>query len=89
MPVSFSGIGVNVDNRQPTTCLNERLQEISSKAFQLRKEDILSSFFEKFEAFFGILVTQGNSNFILVFEITSSCYHRFRVLSSVCRFIIS
>ncbi|KAL9245527.1 hypothetical protein vseg_019170 [Gypsophila vaccaria] len=53
------GIGVNVDNRRPTTCLNERLQEITSKPFQLCREDILSSFFGKFETFFKILITQG------------------------------
>ncbi|XP_074279511.1 biotin--protein ligase 1, chloroplastic-like [Silene latifolia] len=53
------GIGVNVDNRQPTTCLNERLQELTSNAFQLRREDILGSFFEKFETFFQKLITQG------------------------------
>ncbi|KAH9605632.1 hypothetical protein KSS87_003037 [Heliosperma pusillum] len=35
------GIGVNVDNRQPTTCLNERLQQLNSNDFQLRREDIL------------------------------------------------
>ncbi|KAL9229112.1 hypothetical protein vseg_004618 [Gypsophila vaccaria] len=53
------GIGVNVDNRQPTTCLNERLQELTSKDLQLRKEDILSSFFEKFETLLEVLITKG------------------------------
>ncbi|KAH9604641.1 hypothetical protein KSS87_016788 [Heliosperma pusillum] len=53
------GIGVNVDNRQPTTCLNERLQEITSIDLQLRKEEILGSFFENFETLFEVLITQG------------------------------
>ncbi|XP_074273259.1 biotin--protein ligase 1, chloroplastic-like isoform X2 [Silene latifolia] len=52
------GIGVNVDNRQPTTCLNERLQEITSRDLQLRKEDIVGSFFTKFETLFEVLITQ-------------------------------
>lgn len=53
------GIGLNVDNRQPTTCLNAVLQETTSIACQLHKEDILASFFDKFEKFFDIFTNQG------------------------------
>ncbi|KMT20007.1 hypothetical protein BVRB_1g000280 [Beta vulgaris subsp. vulgaris] len=53
------GVGLNVDNKQPTTCLNARLQQIASKVCQLRKEDILASFFGKFENFFQIFLSQG------------------------------
>lgn len=53
------GIGLNVDNKQPTTCLNSRLQQIASMACKLRKEDILASFFNKFENFFELFLSQG------------------------------
>uniref|UniRef100_A0A803MGJ9 BPL/LPL catalytic domain-containing protein n=1 Tax=Chenopodium quinoa TaxID=63459 RepID=A0A803MGJ9_CHEQI len=53
------GIGLNVDNKQPTTCLNARLQQIASMSCQLRKEDILASFFNKFENFFDQFLSQG------------------------------
>ncbi|GMH00281.1 hypothetical protein Nepgr_002120 [Nepenthes gracilis] len=54
-----AGIGLNVDNKQPTTCLNASLQDLTSENFQLRREDIVASFFDKFEKFFDLLVHQG------------------------------
>ncbi|CAO2834694.1 unnamed protein product [Amaranthus hypochondriacus] len=53
------GIGLNVDNKEPTTCLNSRLQQISSRVCRLRKEDILAYFFGKFENFFELFISQG------------------------------
>ncbi|KAL2894403.1 Biotin--protein ligase 1 chloroplastic [Bienertia sinuspersici] len=53
------GIGLNIDNKQPTTCLNARLQQIASKSCRLLKEDILASFFDKFENFFELFLSQG------------------------------
>ncbi|XP_021855725.1 biotin--protein ligase 2 isoform X2 [Spinacia oleracea] len=53
------GIGLNVDNKQPTTCLNARLQQIASMSCQLRKDDILASFFNKFENFFDLFLSKG------------------------------
>lgn len=53
------GIGLNVDNRQPTTCLNAVLQDTTSITCQLRKEDILASFFDKFEKFFDVFTSEG------------------------------
>ncbi|KAJ4964929.1 hypothetical protein NE237_016778 [Protea cynaroides] len=54
-----TGIGLNVDNEKPTTCLNAALREISSVAYQLRREEILVAFFKKFETLFGIFLNEG------------------------------
>ncbi|XP_043713966.1 biotin--protein ligase 2-like isoform X2 [Telopea speciosissima] len=54
-----TGIGLNVDNEEPTICLNAALREISSNAYQLRREDILVEFFKKFENLFGIFLNEG------------------------------
>ncbi|KAL4569258.1 hypothetical protein LXL04_024894 [Taraxacum kok-saghyz] len=53
-----AGVGLNVDNNKPTTSLNSELQKINS-GYNLRREDITSTFFDKFEHFFQILVHQG------------------------------
>lgn len=55
----FAGIGLNVDNEKPTTCLNAVLQEKTS-SHRLKREDILASFFDKFENLFEIFSDQGN-----------------------------
>ncbi|GAB4861381.1 ATP-dependent 5'-3' DNA helicase hcs1 [Ancistrocladus abbreviatus] len=54
-----AGIGLNVDNRHPTTCLNAILQELTSMSCQLQREDIIASFFNKFEKFFDLFIHQG------------------------------
>ncbi|ONK78643.1 uncharacterized protein A4U43_C02F20950 [Asparagus officinalis] len=53
------GIGLNVDNEKPTTCLNVALQELSSVSHQLTREDILAAFFNKFEEFFEVFLNKG------------------------------
>nr|CAD1834589.1 unnamed protein product [Ananas comosus var. bracteatus] len=53
-----AGIGLNVDNEKPTTCLNAVLQEKTS-SHRLKREDILASFFNKFENLFEIFSDQG------------------------------
>ncbi|XP_042503511.1 biotin--protein ligase 1, chloroplastic-like [Macadamia integrifolia] len=53
------GMGLNVDNEKPTICLNAALRELSSDAYQLRKEDILVEFFKKFENLYGIFLNEG------------------------------
>ncbi|KAK1615222.1 hypothetical protein QYE76_020739 [Lolium multiflorum] len=54
-----TGIGLNVDNEKPTTCLNAALQELEANASRLKREDILASFFNKFEVLFDIFANQG------------------------------
>ncbi|KAF4371565.1 hypothetical protein G4B88_008280 [Cannabis sativa] len=53
------GIGLNVDNEKPTTCLNTFLKEVSSLDYKFRREDILAAFFCKFEKFYDIFINQG------------------------------
>lgn len=53
------GIGLNVDNEKPTTCLNEALTNLSSTPYKLRREDILAFFFNKFENLYDIFINQG------------------------------
>ncbi|XVF64634.1 hypothetical protein PTKIN_Ptkin09bG0183700 [Pterospermum kingtungense] len=54
-----SGIGLNVGNEKPTTCLNAALKELSSTTNEFRKEDIMASFFNKFEMLYDIFINQG------------------------------
>ncbi|CAH9084813.1 unnamed protein product [Cuscuta epithymum] len=44
-----AGIGINVDNEKPTTCLNAALQKSTSARNLLKREGILAAFFNKFE----------------------------------------
>lgn len=53
-----AGVGLNVDNDKPTTSLNAALRILTCD-FQLRREDITSVFFNKFEYLFCILMNQG------------------------------
>ncbi|KAF5954928.1 hypothetical protein HYC85_007784 [Camellia sinensis] len=53
------GIGLNIDNEKPTTCLNAVLKKLTSVAYQLQREDILAAFFNKFENLFDILINKG------------------------------
>lgn len=54
-----SGIGLNVGNEKPTTCLNAALKELSSTTNEFRREDIMASFFNKFEMLYDIFINQG------------------------------
>ncbi|XP_042041052.1 biotin--protein ligase 2-like [Salvia splendens] len=54
-----AGIGLNIDNQKPTTCLNAALQRLGYAANQLQREDIISAFFNKFEVFHDIFLSQG------------------------------
>lgn len=53
------GIGLNIDNEKPTICLNAVLQEISTIPHRLTREDILASFFNKFEELFRVFLNKG------------------------------
>ncbi|CAN6237237.1 unnamed protein product [Urochloa humidicola] len=54
-----TGIGLNVDNEKPTTCLNAALQKPNVISPKLKREDILAYFFNKFENLFEIFSNQG------------------------------
>ncbi|XP_044475544.1 biotin--protein ligase 2-like [Mangifera indica] len=54
-----AGVGLNVSNDEPTTCLNAVLRKFCDSAYQYRKEDILSAFFDKFETFYDLFINQG------------------------------
>lgn len=53
------GIGLNLDNEKPTTCLNTVLGGMCSSSHKLMREDILAAFFNKFESLFEAFHTKG------------------------------
>ncbi|XP_041013451.1 biotin--protein ligase 2-like [Juglans microcarpa x Juglans regia] len=53
------GIGLNVDNQKPTTCLNAVLREHSDVAYRFSRQEILAAFFNKFERFYDLFIDQG------------------------------
>ncbi|KAL7118034.1 hypothetical protein ACP275_03G110300 [Erythranthe tilingii] len=54
-----AGIGLNVNNEKPTTCLNAILQRLGYVSHQLQRDDIVAAFFNKFESFYDIFISQG------------------------------
>ncbi|XP_022856814.1 biotin--protein ligase 2-like isoform X2 [Olea europaea var. sylvestris] len=54
-----AGIGLNVSNEKPTTCLNAIIQRLTSVVYQLQREDIVAAFFNKFENYYDIFICQG------------------------------
>ncbi|KAI3912222.1 hypothetical protein MKW98_012033 [Papaver atlanticum] len=54
-----AGIGLNVNNEKPTTCLNAELRKLTSDACQLERENVLAAFFKRFESFFDTFSNQG------------------------------
>ena len=59
----LAGIGLNIDNEKPTTCLNAVLRELSVVVYQFSREEILAAIFEKFEKFYDIFINQGKYMF--------------------------
>lgn len=55
------GIGLNLDNEKPTTCLNSLLQKSTTNTHILRKEELLVAFFGKFEVLLDVFLKQGFS----------------------------
>jgi len=62
----LAGVGLNVDNEQPTTCLNAVLKDVCPPSNLLKREEILGAFFKKFENFFDLFMEQGNVIFIFI-----------------------
>ncbi|KAK6939824.1 Biotinyl protein ligase (BPL) and lipoyl protein ligase (LPL), catalytic domain, partial [Dillenia turbinata] len=54
-----AGIGLNIDNEKPSTCLNAVLRELTSVTCQLRREDIIAAFFNQFEILFDLFQSKG------------------------------
>ncbi|KAL3845565.1 hypothetical protein ACJIZ3_002968 [Penstemon smallii] len=54
-----AGIGLNVSNQKPTTCLNSVLRRLGCDSQQLQSEDIVAAFFNKFESYYHIFISQG------------------------------
>lgn len=59
MAFVLAGIGLNVDNEKPTICLNGFLRELSIVDYQFKREEILAAFFNKFEQFYNLFVSEG------------------------------
>lgn len=57
----FAGVGLNLDNEKPTTCLNAALKEMISDSGQIKREDLVAAFFNKFENLFEVFSGQGMS----------------------------
>lgn len=79
---SFTGIGLNLDNEKPTTCLNAVLQEINPSSLRLSREEVLASFFNKFETLLEIFLTEGK--FLIYFSLTASL-RGFRYFILLCK----
>ncbi|KAM1013913.1 hypothetical protein TB2_043810 [Malus domestica] len=54
-----AGVGLNVDNEKPTTCLNAFLRELSVTTYRFTREDVLATFFNKFEMLYEVFINQG------------------------------
>ena len=51
-------MGLNVGNRQPTTCLDALLEEINEEAPGLSKDELLAAIISKFENLFEVFSSQ-------------------------------
>ncbi|XP_024524939.1 biotin--protein ligase 2 [Selaginella moellendorffii] len=62
-----AGVGLNVDNDEPTTCLNSVLARLDSKATPFAREELLATILESFEKLFTTFTTQGFSALELMY----------------------
>lgn len=54
---------MNVGNEKPTTCLNATLKRVNPLSRELKREDIIAAFFNKFENLYDVFLKQGNLPF--------------------------
>ncbi|KAM0950750.1 putative carbon--nitrogen ligase [Dioscorea sansibarensis] len=54
-----AGVGLNLDNEKPTACLNAALREMIPDSGQIKREDLVATFFNKFENLFEVFSDQG------------------------------
>ncbi|KAJ7552990.1 hypothetical protein O6H91_06G079800 [Diphasiastrum complanatum] len=64
------GIGLNVKNQEPTTCLDSLVHEFDSDANAFSREEILAAFLWKFESLYQVFLDQG-------FSALESTYYRY------------
>lgn len=81
----LAGIGLNIDNEKPTTCLNAVLRELCVGAYQFSRQEVLAAFFNKFEKFYDLFINQGK-------YVLNNCYNVFSINSmslqwSMCHFL--
>ncbi|KAL3693520.1 hypothetical protein R1sor_007171 [Riccia sorocarpa] len=55
------GVGLNVGNREPTTCLDALIQELDPRAANLRQEELLAFIMSRFEELNGKFSVDGFS----------------------------
>lgn len=55
----FTGVGLNVGNEKPTTCLNAVLKKVNPLSRELKREDVIAAFFNKFENLYDVFSEQG------------------------------
>ncbi|EPS73140.1 hypothetical protein M569_01618, partial [Genlisea aurea] len=53
-----AGIGLNVNNEKPTTCLNAVMKR-SGVSCDLRREDVMAAFFNIFERHYDVFLSEG------------------------------
>ncbi|WMV54108.1 hypothetical protein MTR67_047493, partial [Solanum verrucosum] len=58
-----AGVGLNVGNEKPTTCLNAALKRVNPLSRELKREDIIAAFFNKFENLYDVFLKQGKLPF--------------------------
>ncbi|KAL3504095.1 hypothetical protein ACH5RR_033936 [Cinchona calisaya] len=54
-----AGVGLNVSNEKPTTSLNAILKKLTPVACELQREDVMASFFNKFENLYNVFMQEG------------------------------
>ena len=59
-------MGLNVGNRQPTTCLDALLEETNEQAPCLSRDELLAVVMGKFEELFNLFSTQGELKCIIL-----------------------
>lgn len=52
---------MNVNNEEPTTCLNAVLRKLSDSTCQFRREDVIAAFLNKFEILYDVFTKQGDN----------------------------
>ena len=59
-----SGIGVNVSNRKPTTCLEEQIKRKSGKVVHLSRAELLGHYMRIWNSYFPLFAKQGFTPFL-------------------------
>lgn len=64
---------MNVGNEKPTTCLNAALKRVNPLSCELKREDIIAAFFNKFENLYDVFLEQGKLpfNFSTIMDVQS------------------